>query len=71
MLDKTGIFILVIKEKHVKYELMKDMNDIIVKEGFELVDDKQYKSNTNHLSGKSKTGRTSKNNEHILFYKKL
>lgn len=71
MLDKTGIFILVIKEKHVKYELMKDMNDIIVKEGFELVDDKQYKSNTNHLSGKAKTGRTSKNNEHILFYKKL
>ena len=47
------------------------MHNIIINNGFKLVEDRQYKSNTNHLSGKTKSGRTTKNNEHILFYKKI
>lgn len=71
MLWEKGIFILVMKENHGRLELLKDMDRIVREEGFELVEDRQYKSNTNHLSSKSRTGRTSKNNEHILFYKKV
>lgn len=71
MLDKTGIFILVIKETVGKYEILNDMSSILINNGFELVEDRQYKSNRNHLSSKSRTGKSTKINEHIMFYKKI
>lgn len=71
MLNNQSIFILVMKEIVGKHEILNDMHNIIINNGFELVEDRQYKSNTNHLSGKTKSGRTTKNNEHILFYKKI
>lgn len=70
MCKKDGILILVIKESNGKYELKSDMENIILNKGFTKVTEYQYKSNTNHLSGKSKSGRTSKTNEYICFYRK-
>lgn len=70
MLKDNGVFILVIKENHGKYELLKDMNNICENCELKMIEDWQYKSNTNHLSSKAKTGRTTKNNEHVLFYRK-
>lgn len=71
MIKQQGILILVIKENHGKYELKKDMESIILNKGFIKVKEYQYKSNTNHLSAKVKTGRTSKTNEYICFYEKI
>lgn len=68
MIKPHGIFILVMKELVDNHEILNDMHYIITNNGFELVEDRQYKSNTNHLSSKSKTKRTTKVNEHILFY---
>lgn len=70
MIKNNGIFILVIKESNGKYELLKDMNEILNKYGFFEIESFQYKTTTNHLSGKTKTGRVSKNNEFIKFYAK-
>ena len=69
-IKNNGIFILVMKESNGKYELLKDMSEILNKYGFVEVDSFQYKTTTNHLSGKTKTGRVSKNNEFIKFYAK-
>lgn len=68
MLKDNGIFILVMKETLNKHNILDDMNNILFKYGFNIIEDWVYKTSTNHLSGKTKTGRTSKYNEHIIFY---
>ena len=70
MLNDKSIFILVIKENHGKYNIKKDMENIIYKYDFRKIKEYQYKSNTNHLSSKAKTGRSTKINEYICFYAK-
>jgi hypothetical protein len=70
MLKKNGIFFLVMKETHKKYELLQDMKDICISEGLIEIKDYQYKTTTNHLSGKSKSGKVNKTNEHIVFFAK-
>lgn len=70
-LNNDGYFIYIIKDNYGKLNLKDGMDKIIIEEGFELVDTYQYKTSTNHLSGKIKSGRVSKNNEYVLVYKKF
>ena len=71
-LKLQGIFILVIKESYDKYDLMKDMTDVIYKNTeWTLVEDWRYKTSRNHLTGKAKNGKVVKTNEHVLFFKKV
>ena len=70
MLKPNGIFILVMKEMYGKFNLLEDMKTIIYENNLTLIEDWQYKTTTNHLSGKTKTGKSTKINEHILFFKK-
>ncbi|MBO5003728.1 MAG: hypothetical protein J6D03_00375 [Clostridia bacterium] len=66
-----GKFVFIIKDKYGKLELKKYMEDTILNQGFEFVEQFQYKTSVNHLSGKVKTHRNIKNNEYILTYAKL
>ena len=67
-LKDDGYFGLVIKDFYEKYPLKDEMNRILEEEGFMLKDSYQYKTSTNHLSGKKKSGKVNKNSEWILIY---
>ena len=62
-----GIFVLVIKETLNKINLCDDMLKILKEEGLKFLEKEYYKTTTNHLSGKTKTGRSIKTNEVILY----
>lgn len=71
MLKDNGVFVLVIKETIDKHEICKDMCNVLFSEGLSIVVEKYYyKTNTNHLSGKTKSRRSSKTNEIVLFLKR-
>lgn len=67
MLKQNGIFVLVIKETLNKINLCDDMLKILKEEGLIFLEKEYYKTTTNHLSGKTKTGRSIKTNEVILY----
>lgn len=69
-LKPGGYFILVIKDKHERYELRKDMCEVLDNEGFEFIDIFLIKNSKNHLSGKRKSKITTKNNESIVVFRK-
>lgn len=67
-LKNDGKFVLIIKDFYKNLPLKEEMNRICEEEGLVLLEQFQYKTSTNHLSGKKKSGRTTKNTEHILSY---
>ena len=70
MMKNKGIFILVMKEMVNKFSIFNDMVSIMFEEGLEMIEKHYYKTTTNHLSGKTKTGRSTKANEVVIFIKK-
>ena len=70
MLKQNGVFILVIKDEVNGFPIKNDMCRILTESGLHAVESFQYKTTTNHLSRKTTTGRTTKTNEWILFFKK-
>ena len=67
MLKQNGIFVLVIKETLNKINLCDDMLKILKEEGLKFLEKEYYKTTTNHLSGKTKTGKSIKTNEVVLY----
>lgn len=58
-------FTLIMIEKWGKYELLKDMTDIIAQEGFIKIDELQYKTTQSHLTGKRESKKNSKSTEKV------
>lgn len=71
MLKDGGVFFLVMKEELNGKPILSDMTRILESVGFTLKESFYYKTNTNHLSGKTRTGYTSKTNESVAFFIKL
>ena len=69
MMKPNAVFALVMKDQVNGHPIKQDMTDVLEKCGFSLIESLQYKTTTNHLSRKTSTGRTTKTNEWILFYK--
>lgn len=61
-------FVLIIKDFYGNLPLKDEMERVILEEGFEHYETYQYKTTTNHLSSKKKTGKTTKNSEYVLTY---
>jgi hypothetical protein len=70
ILSENGYFVLIIKDMVGKYNIGKDMTDICLKHKIKLIETIYYKTSTNHLSGKAKTGKKSKNNEMVCIFSK-
>lgn len=70
MLKCGGIFVLVMKDEIDGHPIKDDMCSILKKCGIEPIEDFQYKTTTNHLSKKTDTGRTTKTNEHVVFFRR-
>lgn len=70
MMKDNGVFVLVMKEIVENHEILKDMCGIALKCGLEPIEKHYYKTTTNHLSGKTKSRRSSKTNEAVVFFKK-
>lgn len=66
----NGYFVLIMKDSFGKLELIANMQPVIEKNGFVLMDDYVYKTSQSHLSGKAKSKKVTKSNEHILVFKK-
>ena len=69
-LKDGGYFILIIKNNHKKYNLKEDMSRIILEQGFKYKEELVIFNMKNHLSGKSKSKNSTKQNEYILVYTK-
>ena len=65
-----GYFVLIMKDEYNKLPLIASMQPIIEKYDFRLIDDYVYKTNQSHLSGKAKSKKVTKSNEHILVFKR-
>lgn len=65
----NGYFVLIIKDSYKKYPLKDSMENVILDNGYELVDMYQYKTSQTHLTGKAKTGKVTKNSEYVLVYR--
>lgn len=70
ILKKGGYFVLIIKDYFGNLPLKESMCNTIDMFGMKMIDVYQYKTSTNHLSSKAKSGKTQKNNEYVLVYKK-
>ena len=70
ILKKVGKFVLIIKDSYKKFEIKKNMEQILIENGFISEEMFQYKTSKNHLSGKIKTGELTKNSEYVLVYTK-
>jgi len=70
MIKDDGIAILATKDQVGKHHLADDMLDVLDGVGFSVCEARSFKTTTNHLSGKTKTGRSTKTNEHMYFLKK-
>jgi tRNA1(Val) A37 N6-methylase TrmN6 len=71
ILDQNGYFVLIIKDVVGKHNIGEDMIDICLKHKIKLIEKIYYKTSVNHLSGKVKTGKKSKNNEMVCVFQKL
>ena len=70
ILKEGGKFVLIIKDSYKKFEIKKNMEQILFENGFISEEMFQYKTSKNHLSGKIKTGELIKNSEYVLVYTK-
>lgn len=68
-LKQGGYFVLIIKDIVGKLSLKDEMVKVCEEEGLILKDIYQYKTSTDHMSSKKKTGKTTKTSEYILIFK--
>lgn len=71
ILEDGGTFILIIKDIVGKHNLAEDMSRICLENGLSFNKELYYKTSTNHLSSKKKTGKVSKSSEKIIIFKKV
>jgi hypothetical protein len=69
-LKEKGYFIVILKDKIKKYNLSEDMINICEKNNLVIEKKIYYKTLKNHLSGKKKTKKVSKNNEVVYIMKR-
>lgn len=69
-LKENGYFVLVIKENHGKFNLKEDMCKIVEQTGLKFVEEFTIFNSKNHLSGKRKSGKTTKQSEFVCVFKK-
>lgn len=65
-----GKFTLIMVERWGRYELLKDMTDIMASAGLSKFDELSYKTTRSHLTDKRKTGKTDKATEKIVTFEK-
>lgn len=70
ILENNGHFILIVKDIVGKYNISNDMANICMDQGLVLLEKIYYKTSTNHLSSKAKTGKISKNSEIVFVFKR-
>lgn len=70
ILKKDGYFVLIIKDYYKDLPLKEQMENVVNNLGYTLIDTYQYKTTTNHLSSKIKTGKKSKTSEYVIVWKK-
>lgn len=71
ILEEDGFFVLIIKDMVGKHNLAENMSKICLESGLNFHRELCYKTSTNHLSSKKKTGKVSKNSEKIMIFKKV
>lgn len=67
-LDYNGKFVLIVKDWYKNYNLKNEMVGVLLNNGFRQIEEFQYNTMTNHLSGKRKSGRVVKNNEYVIAF---
>lgn len=68
---KSGAkFTLIMVEKWDKYELLKDMSDILKEVGFTFFEELSYKTTRSHLTDKRKSGKVDKATEKVVTFVK-
>lgn len=70
VLRPGGKFIFVIVNMVDKHEIAKDMKEICLQNGLVLTEELRFKTSKSHLSGKKKSGETSKTTEFVYVFEK-
>ena len=69
-LKRKGRFSLIMIDKWKKFNLLEDMSDIVIAEGFQQIEELSYKTMRSHLTNKRETGNSHKATEKIVTFEK-